>query len=90
MWSRACPLLIGTLAGGLILTRRHLSRVQAQLDRARAEAGARRVADPQARRPQTEATHPQTAAPNGQPAAESTIGSALSAEWEQAVPPMDS
>ncbi len=90
MWSRACPLLIGTLAAGLILTRRHLSRTRAELDRARAEAGARRVADPQARRPQAEATHPQTAAPNGQPAPESTTGSALAAEWEQAVPPMDS
>jgi hypothetical protein len=90
MWSRACPLLIGTLAAGLILTRRHLRRVQAELDRTRAEAGARRGADAEASRPQTETTHPQTAAPNGQPAPESTTGSALSAEWEQAVPPMDS
>ncbi len=76
MWSRACPLLTGVLAAGLILTRRHLHRVQAELDRARAEAASAHMRA--------------AAAPNGQPAAGIPTGSDLSSEWEQAVPPMDS
>ncbi len=76
MWSRACPLLIGVLAGALILTRRHLSRMHAELDRARAEAASAHMRA--------------TAAPNGQPTTGITTGSDLSSEWEQAVPPMDS
>ena len=89
MWSRACPLLIGVLAAGLILTRRHLRRVQAELDRARAEAGARHARDAQGRVP-TEAAHVQTGAANGQRAPATSTSTDLASEWEQAVPPMDS
>ncbi len=90
MWPRAWALFMGVLAAWLILTRRRLSRVQAELDHARAESGARSGRDAEGGPARAETVHAQTAAPSAERAPETTTGSDLASEWEQAVPPMDS
>ena len=79
MWRRACPLLIGVLVVGLVLTRR-VSEAEAELDHARAHASA-------AGRGATAAFSPEPRA-TGEGAV--TGGWDMSSEWEQAVAPMDS
>ena len=92
MWRRACPLVMGVLAAGLVITRRRLSEAQAELDHLRAVArtpapGA--VAEPVAAKPETAGDGAaKTGAVQASEVAASTAE--LSSEWEQAVPPMDS
>ena len=89
MWRRACPWLTGVLAGALILVGRRLKQVQAELDQIRDEVAAARTAGPEPR--STEAgTAADGAATAGHEKAPELAGEDMSAEWEQAVPPMDS
>jgi hypothetical protein len=91
MWRRACPLLTGVIAVGLVLTRRRLSEAKAELDRVRAEAAATRERAAQSGPAEAPATVGETATSGGKATAETAaVGSDLSSEWEQAVPPMDS
>jgi len=90
MHRRACPLLLGALAVGLVLTRHRLSDAQAELrllrltlrshERARSEAAMTAgAAVPTSRvQPVAPAEGPVVA-----PASDFS-------EWEQAIPPMDS
>ena len=76
MWRRACPLMIGALVVALVLMRRRRSEADAELDHAGAAgAGATAAFSPEPRC-------------TGDGA--STGASDMSAEWEQAVAPMDS
>ena len=79
-----------SLAVGLVLTRRRLSRVQAELERARAEAGFHGGGGAEGRPAQTDTTVTQPAATSAERAPETGTTSDLSSEWEQAVPPKDS
>jgi hypothetical protein len=74
VWRRACPILIAIFAVALVLTRRRLCQVESD-ELGRARAEARHA---------TESTDVQGKADLA------TVGSDLSSEWEQAVPPMDS
>lgn len=89
MWRRTCPLLIGALAAGLVLTRRRLRAAEVELERLRAES----LRAPAAESPPPEPTAGSDgAAKSGgsQAAKVGGEGSDISSEWEQAVPPMDS
>ncbi len=89
MWHRTCPLLIGVLSAGLVLTRRRLRDAEVELERLRAEP----VRAPSAESRLSEPTAGSDGAvrSDGRQAAKvGPDGSDLSSEWEQAVPPMDS
>jgi len=89
MWRKACPWLTGVLAVALITATWRLRDAQTELDRIQ-----RLVAIGQAARaaPVSAALPPATerAVPAGQPSDFAGELSDISAEWEQAVPPMDS
>jgi len=105
MWRRAYPLLTAVLAVALVLTRRRLSRAQAELERMRAEVLERMRAEADAARmagaePVSSSSEPVFPKPtassdgaeqsSGGPARVGSDASDISSEWEQAVPPMDS
>jgi hypothetical protein len=91
IWRRACPLLIGALGVGLVLTRRRLSEAEAEFERVRAAASAagKGAAEPVDIEAGT-AGSAVAAAANGKASGAAVVASDLSSEWEQAVPPMDS
>jgi len=75
------PILIVALGAGLVVTSRRLRQLDAELERLRAELAASERPPAAAKPPAGEEVAP--ADGNAQP-------SDYSAEWEQAVPPMDS
>ncbi len=91
MWGRACPLLIGVLVVGLVLTRRRrLGEAEAELDRVRAQASAASKRATAVASAQPQATGRGATATGGETDEDATGASDISSEWEQAVPPMDS
>jgi hypothetical protein len=91
MLHRACPLLTIVLAAGLVLTRRRLNEAEAELERIRAGGSAPTASVAQSAPAQPAATGDEGAATSGGKDGEATTAASdLSAEWEQAVPPMDS
>lgn len=90
MWGRACPLLIGVLVVGLVLTRRRLGEAEAELDRVRAQASAASKGATAVASAQPQATGGGATATAGETDEGATGASGISSEWEQAVPPMDS
>jgi hypothetical protein len=74
MWRRACPILIAIFAVALVLTRRRLCQVESD----------------ELNRARGEAGHAmESTGTQGKPGV-AAVGSDLSSEWEQGVPPMDS
>jgi hypothetical protein len=90
MWRRSCPLLTLVLAVGVVFMRRRLREAEAELERARTEAGARRARVAEPAPAERAAAGDRVATTGGGEQAEAATTSELSAEWEQAVPPMDS
>jgi len=87
----AWPVLTIILAVALVVTRRRLSDAEAEVQRVRAEAAAARAAAAETVFAETAETAGGVGAKSGGNRAEAeSIGSELSSEWEQAVPPMDS
>jgi hypothetical protein len=88
MWPRRCSLAVIVLALGLVATRRRLAEVQAELERLSAEARKAGGAEPVIARSEPRGSE---AASSGKETPETTAAVPdLAAEWEQAVPPMDS
>ncbi len=91
MWRKACPWLTGALAVALILTARRLKNVETELDRIRDQVAIGRSADPGPGSAEPAApTDRASAAGPGESPDVAGQPSDMSAEWEQAVPPMDS
>jgi hypothetical protein len=90
MWRKASPWLTGVLAAALILTGWRLKDAQSELQRMRDQVGTGLdlSRDPGSIAPAAAADR----ASDGLGASPDTAGEAsdMSAEWEQAVPPMDS
>jgi len=91
VWRKACPWFTGVLAVAVTLTAWRLKEVQVELERMRDQVAAGRTVSPEpgSAEPAAAADRASAARAEETPAV-AGAASDMSAEWEQAVPPMDS